>query len=75
MQRWKSRAALLLRRAAVSTLVQQGERALEESTSSCRAGSSPMQPCVLLLPVTLSLHHAAEDANFWCYDVLSLPGC
>ena len=50
-QRWKSRAALLLHRAAISTLVQQGERALEESTSPCRAGSSPMQPCVVLRPV------------------------
>ena len=44
----ESRAALLLRRAEISTLVQQGERALEESTSSCRAGSSPMQPCAVL---------------------------
>ena len=50
MQQWKSRAALLLRRAEISTLVQQGERALEESTSPCRAGSFPMQPCVVLRP-------------------------
>ena len=65
MQWWKSRAALLLRHAAISTLVQQGEWALEESTSPCRAGSSPMQPCVVRLPVKqclsrccCSLHHA-----------------
>ena len=56
MQRRESRAALLLRRAGLATLVQQGERVLEASTSSCRAVSSPMQPCVTLLS------HAAASA-------------
>ena len=63
MQRRKSHAALFLRRAGLATLVQQGERVLEVSTSSCRAVSSPMQPCVVLLSRAAMSAPGAADTS------------